>query len=91
MELFKIIGYDLELHNLVNKEIIGNKIRYVSKSSINKRIIPNFLIDDNEEKLDLSVLIDGLNFVGDYLDKSILRPNSLSQPLTRIHFINTLK
>ena len=91
LELFKIIGYDLELHNLVNKEIIGNKIRYVSKSSINKRIIPNFLIDDNEEKLDLSVLIDGLNFVGDYLDKSILRPNSLSQPLTRIHFINTLK
>ena len=91
LELFKIIGYDLELQNLVDKEIVGNKIRYVSKSSVNKRIIPNFLIDDNDEKLDLSILINGLNFVGDYLDKSILRPNGLSQPLTRIHFINTLK
>ena len=91
LELFKIIGYDLELQNLVDKEIVGNEVRYVSKSSVNKRIIPNFLIDDNDEKLDLSILINGLNFVGDYMDKSILRPNGLSQPLTRIHFINTLK
>ena len=91
LELFKIIGYDLELQNLVDKEIVGNEVRYVSKSSVNKRIIPNFLIDDNDEKLNLSILINGLNFVGDYLDKSILRPNGLSQPFTRIHFINTLK
>ena len=41
VRLFKILGYDLELENLVDKKIIGNEIKYVSKSSINK-IIPNF-------------------------------------------------
>ncbi len=91
LELFKILGYDLELENLVDKKIIGNEIKYVSKSSINKKIIPNFLIDKNDEKISLEVLLDGLKFVGDYLDKTILKPNNLNQPLNRIHFINTLK
>jgi len=29
--------------------------------------------------------------VGDFLEKSILKPNNLNQPLSRIQFINTLK
>ena len=40
---------------------------------------------------EIEVLLDGLKFVGDYLDKTILKPNNLNQPLNRIHFINTLK
>ena len=38
-----------------------------------------------------NTLLNGLKLVGDYLDKSILRPNGLRHPFTRIHFINTLK
>ena len=41
LELFKLLGYDLEFKDLVNKEIIQNEIRYTSKSSIEKKIIPN--------------------------------------------------
>ena len=41
LKLFKILGYDLEFENLVDKKIIGNQIQYISKSSIEKKIIPN--------------------------------------------------
>ncbi len=91
LKLFKILGYDLEFENLVDKKIIGNQIQYISKSSIEKKIIPNFLIEKNLEVADMSVLLDGLKLVGDYLDKTILRPNNLSQPISRLNFINSLK
>ena len=91
LKLFKILGYDLEFENLVDKKIIGNQIQYISKSTTEKKVIPNFLIEKNLEVLDISVLLDGLRLVGDYLDKSILRPNNLSQPISRLNFINSLK
>ena len=28
LELFKVIGYDLELKNLVKKELVNNEVRY---------------------------------------------------------------
>ena len=31
LELFKLIGYDLEIETLVDKRIIGNQIKYISK------------------------------------------------------------
>ena len=91
LKLFKILGYDLEFENLVDKKIIGNQIQYISKSTTEKKVIPNFLIEKNLEVVDISVLLDGLRLVGDYLDKSILRPNNLSQPISRLNFINSLK
>ncbi len=91
LELFKNLGYDLELKNLVDKKIIDNRTEYVSKSSYEKKTVPNFLIDKNDDILDVKMLLSGLKLVGDYLEKSILRPNSLNQPLSRIQFINTLK
>ena len=40
---------------------------------------------------DLNVLLDGLKIVGDYLDKTILKPNNLNQSINRLQFINILK
>tara|TARA_Y100000022_G_C13091487_1_gene302483 strand:+ start:87 stop:629 length:543 start_codon:yes stop_codon:yes gene_type:complete len=37
LELFKIIGYDLEFEDLVIKETFNEKIRYVTKPSIEKK------------------------------------------------------
>ena len=91
LELFKLLGYDLVFENLVEKKIIGNNTQYISKSLTNKKIIPNFLIDQNNESIDLETLLNGLRIVGDFLDKTILKPNNLTQPLSRLHFINTLK
>lgn len=91
LELFKEIGYDLKFKDLVDQKIVNNEKQYLSKSSINKKIVPNFLIDKTENTEDLKTLLDGLKLIGDYLDKTILKPNNLSQPLSRLQFINTLK
>ena len=91
LKLFKNLGYDLELEKLVDKKTMDNKTSYISKSKFEKKIIPNFLIDKNNEFVDTKTLLNGLNLLGDYLDKSILKPNNLSQPLSRIQFINSLK
>ena len=91
LELFKLLGYDLEFKNLVDKQIVDNQIKYISKSSVEKKIIPNFLVDKTKDSEDLKALLDGLRLVGDYLEKTILKPNNLSQPNSRLHFLNTLK
>ena len=91
LELFKLLGYDLELENMVEREIIGEKVNYFVKSSSEKKIVPNFLIDQNFENVDLKNLLKGLKLVSDYLEKSILKPNSLSLPNSRTYFVNLLK
>ena len=91
LELFRVLGYDLELKNLVDKEFVGDKLQYISKSNTNKKIIPNFLIEKNEEPVDLTNLKKGLFLIGDYLEKTILKPNNISQPISRLNFINSLK
>ena len=91
LELFKILGFDLEFTNLVDKKIVDNQLQYISRSQTEKKIIPNFLIDKTNNSIDITTLLDGLKLVGDYLDKTILKPNNLSQPISRLQFINTLK
>ena len=91
LELLKLLGYDLELKNIVEKEIINEKVNYFVKSSSEKKIIPNFLIDQNYENVDLKNLLKGLKLVTDYLEKSILKPNNLNIPSSRTHFVNLLK
>ena len=91
LELFKLLGFDLELKNLVDKKVVNKKLQYISKSQTEKKIVPNFLVDKNLNTIDLASLLSGLKLVGDYLEKSILKPNNLSQPISRINFINSLK
>ena len=91
LKLFKEVGFDLELSNLVIKENFGKKFKYVTKSSIEKKTIPNFLIDKDDKIDNFKDILDGLKLVGDYLDKTILKPNNLTQPMGRLQFINSLK
>lgn len=91
LELFKALGYDLTFENLVEKDTNNHTSHYVTKSSTFKKIVPSFLVHKNEYYEDLSTLLIGLKLVGDYLEKTILKPNNLSYPITRLEFINTLK
>jgi len=91
LKLLKLIGYDLELSKIVSKEILGDQISYYVKSKIEKKIIPNFLIDLNDKKIKNTSLLSGLKLIGDYMEKTILKPNDINHPNTRIHFINSLK
>ena len=91
LRLFKVLGYDLEFENLVDLQIVNNQKYYISKSQTQKKIIPNFLIEKTNNNEELTTLLNGLKIVGDYLDKTILKPNNLVQPVSRTQFINTLK
>ena len=91
LELLKLLGYDLELKNMVETEVIDEKVNYFVKTSHEKKIVPNFLIDENFENVDLKILLKGLKLVTDYLEKSILKPNNLNIPSSRTHFVNLLK
>ena len=91
LELLKLLGYDLELKNMVQKEIIDDKVNYFVKSLNEKKVIPNFLIEENRENADLKNLLKGLKLVTDYLEKSILKPNNLNLPSSRTHFVSLLK
>ena len=91
LELFKLLGYNLELEKLVEKVVDGNDLKYQSKSLTNKKIVPNFLIDRNQNSENIKTLLDGLKLVSDFLEKTILKPNNISFPISRINFINSLK
>ena len=91
LDLLKILGYDLDLDKLVEKDLVENKVIYYAKSSTEKKNVPNFLIEKNLEAIDKKTLLNGLKLVGDYLDKTILKPNNLNYPNSRLLFINSLK
>ena len=91
LDLLKILGYDLELESLVEKDTVENKTVYFASSSTEKKYVPNFLIDKDIEVSDLKTLLNGLKLVGDYLDKTILKPNNINYPNSRLLFINSLK
>ena len=50
--------------------------------------MPNFLIDKNLNTEDLSTLLEGLRLVGDFLDKTILKPNNLTLFLKFLSFMS---
>ena len=91
LELFKVLGFDLEFETLVDKVIVNNQSQYILKSKLDKKIIPSFLIEKNQNYVEPKMLLDGLKLNGDYLEKTILKPNNLNQPITRLQFITTLK
>ena len=91
LELLKLLGYDLELKNIVEKEVVDDKINYFVKSSTEKKIIPNFLIDKKYENVDLKNLLKGLKLVTDYLEKSILKPNNLNLHFYNFHLLKNLE
>ena len=90
LELLKNLGYDLEFENLVTINKIDNEIQYITKSS-NKIIVPKFLVIKDQQRKTLKQLMKGLKLVGDYLEKTILKPNNINQPVYRFNFINSLK
>ena len=91
LDLLKLLGYDLELENLVEKKLEDNKTVYFANTQNEKKYVPNFLIEKNLVVSDINILLSGLKLVGDFLDKTILKPNNINHPSSRIIFINSLK
>ena len=91
LELLKLIGYDLDLKRIVKEEIVDNKKNYFVLRNNEKKYVPNFIVDKDIEVVDFNQIFNGLKLIGDYLDKSILKPNNISHPKSRIEFMNTIK
>jgi len=91
LKILKYIGYDIDLKKIINSEIIKNEKKYYLKSNTNKKYIPNFLIERDDKRIDNDSLLKGLNLVGDYMNKYILKPNNINYPNARLEFINLFK
>ena len=91
LKLLSILGFDLDLKNMVNKKIINNQTFYIVESSLEKKIVPNFLIDDTINSNNILDLLQGLKLVGDFMEKTIFKPNNINFPLSRNQFVNSLK
>ena len=91
LELLKLIGYDLDLKRIVKEEIVDNKKSYFVIRNNEKKYVPNFIVDKDIEVVDFNQIFNGLKLIGEFLDKSILKPNNISHPKSRIEFMNTIK
>ncbi len=89
LKIFKSIGYDINFKDyVVDKNIDGRKQYFVETS---QKIVPNFLIDKIFEGLNLKDIFGGYTIVGDFLDKTIIKPNNKNYPSSRNDFVNLLK
>ena len=77
------------MENIVEKNIEKNQTVYFVSSSNEKKYVPNFLIEKSLKVNDIKILLSGLKLVGDDLDKTILKPNNISYPSSRVLFINS--
>ena len=89
LNIFKSIGYDINFKDYVVNKNINGQSKYVVDSS--QKIIPNFLIDKKIIPENTKDIYSGYLIVGDFLDKTIIKPNNKSFPSSRNYFINLLK
>ena len=88
--LLKYLGYDLNLKNIVHKEKVKNNEFFYVKSSTQKKIVPNFLINENIENVDYIEILKGFTIVSNYMQKNIFSPNNMKIPTQRKEFENLL-
>ena len=89
LNILKSIGYDINFKDYVVDKSINGQTKYIVDSS--QKIIPNFLIDKNISPENLKDIYSGFSIVGDFLDKTIIKPNNKNYPSSRNDFINLLK
>ena len=84
-----MIGYDIDFKNYVKKVDVNGEKKFIVESS--QKTIPNFLINKNSESTTHDEVIKSFNIVGDFLEKTILKPNNLNYPNSRFEFLNLIK
>jgi len=89
LNILKSIGYDINFKDYVVNKNINGQTKYVVDSS--QKIIPNFLIDKKIIPENTKDIYGGYSIVGDFLDKTIIKPNNKNFPSSRNDFINLIK
>ena len=89
--MLKIIGYDISFKDYVINDVVDGKNKYIVKTTNGNKVIPNFLIEKNNDSVVLEDLLLSLKIVGDFINKTILKPNNISYPISRTDFLNLIK
>ena len=89
LEIFKNLGYDINFNDYVKNTVIDGNKKFIIESS--NKIIPNFLVKKEIFVINKNEILSGFKIVGDFLDKTILRPNNINYPTSRYEFINLIK
>ncbi len=89
LNILKSVGYDINFKDYVVDKSINGQTKYIVDTS--QKIIPNFLIDKNFSPDNLKDIYNGFSIVGDFLDKTIIKPNNKNYPSSRNDFVNLLK
>ena len=84
LSFYKSIGYDIDFKNYVKNVTIDGNEKFIVEST--NKIVPNFLINNDINTKNENDIINGFKIVGEFLDKSILKPNNITFPLSRIEF-----
>tara|TARA_Y100000741_G_scaffold71659_1_gene52201 strand:- start:227 stop:898 length:672 start_codon:yes stop_codon:yes gene_type:complete len=84
LRFYKCIGYDINFKNYVKNVVVDGDEKFIVEST--NKIIPSFLINNDIYPNDKKDIIVGFNLVGDFLDKTILRPNNINFPISRTEF-----
>jgi len=89
LEVIKLVGYDINFNEYVNTYKVNKNSSYAPTLDGSKEI-PIFLLYENDLKVGTQELRNGLNIVGDFLNKSVLVPNNINYPLSRNEFIKLI-
>jgi len=89
LNFYKCIGYDIDFKNYVKNVTVNGDEKFIVEST--KKIIPNFLINSDFFTNNKKDIINGFKIVGEFLDKSILKPNNINFPSSRVELGNLIK
>ena len=92
LDLFKVLGYNINFKAFVQKEQMNGSVNYFVISKKKKINIPSFFVDqiDTNSEINKNNLLDAIKILNDFLEKSILIPNDIHFPQERTNFINNL-
>ena len=89
LNFYKSIGYDIDFKNYVKNTIVDGDEKFIVEST--NKVIPNFLINNDIYTNNKTDIFNGFKIVGEFLEKSILKPNNINYPLSRIELGNLIK
>ena len=92
LQLYKVLGYNLNLKDLVQREEKNGTTNYFVISNNEKINIPSFLVNEKIEDQDINKddLFNAIKILNNFLEKSILRPSNIHFPHERLTFLSNL-
>ena len=92
LQFYKVLGYNLNLKDLVQKEEQNGTTNYFVISNNEKKNIPSFLVNEKTQDQDINKddLFNAIKILNNFLEKSILRPSNIHFPQERLTFLSSL-